>query len=112
MDVSTREVEDGVKICRSISEVFQNVDQIKNSSYNNAEMRDAEVRYQGWPSGLGSELIIRLRRVQLLHPGFVSSKLSCFLALLKNGMNSPSSPTLLPREKGDGTLVSSPGGEG
>ncbi len=27
-------------------------------------------QYQGWPSGLGSELIIRLRRVQLLHPGF------------------------------------------
>ena len=26
----------------------------------------------GWPSGLGSELIIRLRRVQLLHCPFVS----------------------------------------
>lgn len=28
---------------------------------------------QGWPSGLGSELIIRLRQVQLLHPGFSPS---------------------------------------
>ena len=25
---------------------------------------------QGWPSGLGSELIIRLRQVRPLHPGF------------------------------------------
>ncbi len=25
---------------------------------------------QGWPSGLGNELIIRARQVQLLHPGF------------------------------------------
>ncbi len=24
---------------------------------------------QGWPSGLGNELIIRARQVQLLHPG-------------------------------------------
>lgn len=71
-----------------------------------------ETRYQGWPSGLGSELIIRLRRVQLLHPGLVNFQVSRFLALLKDGMNSPSSPTLLPGEKGDRTLVSSPVGRG
>lgn len=28
---------------------------------------------QGWPSGLGSELIIRLRQVRLLHPGLLGS---------------------------------------
>ena len=30
---------------------------------------------QGWPSGLGSELIIRLRQVRFLHPGFIVSGL-------------------------------------
>ncbi len=58
-----------VKICSSISEVHHIGDQIRNSSYNIAELRVTETRDQGWPIGLGSELIIRVRRVQLLHPG-------------------------------------------
>ena len=28
---------------------------------------------QGWPSGLGSELIIRLRQVRLLYPGLTAT---------------------------------------
>lgn len=32
--------------------------------------------FQGWPSGLGSELIIRLRQVQLLHPGLFMERAS------------------------------------
>ena len=43
----------------------------------NVESHQPEVYYpkriQGWPSGLGSELIIRLRQVQLLHPGLLAN---------------------------------------
>ncbi len=37
---------------------------LPDSAYNSNEWNN-----QGWPSGWGSELIIRPRQVQLLHPG-------------------------------------------
>ena len=51
-------------VAAAVKVLVRQVRSVGRFGYHRAANRD-----QGWPSGLGSELIIRLRQVRFLHPG-------------------------------------------